>query len=111
MKLLALDISTKSTGWFISKASCGVITPSEDLSFPEKLVFFRDEVERLLRKYKPEVVVIEDTYFISNIHTLKQLVKFGGVAAEVCTRMGIKTATLTATQARRFCCGPQEGKF
>lgn len=96
----------------MSKASCGVIAPDEKLSFPDKLCFFRDEVEKLLKKYKPTVVVIEDTYFrYGNVHTLKQLVKFGGVATEVCARLGIKTETLTATQARRFCCGQQEGKF
>jgi len=112
MKLLALDISTTSTGWFVSKASCGRIEPVSTLPFPEKLCYFRDEVEKLLVRYKPDVAVIEDTYFrFGNVHTLKQLVKFAGVAAEVCARHKVQVETLTATQARKFCCGHQEGEF
>lgn len=112
MKILALDISTSSTGWFVSKASYGKIEPAPALSFPDKLCFFRDEIEKLLVCYKPEVVVIEDTYFrFGNVHTLKQLVKFGAVAMEVAARRKIQVETITATQARKFCCGKQEGEF
>ena len=114
MKVLALDISTKSTGWFVNKRSCGKIVPNKELSFGDKLVFFRLELDRLLFKYKPDVVVIEDTYYrpgFSNIHTLKALVKFAGVALEVCHFRGIKTEILTASTARKHCCGPHTEKF
>ena len=112
MKLLALDISTTCTGWFISKASYGKIEPDASMPFPDKLCYFRDEIEKLLNRYKPDVVVIEDTYFrFGNVHTLKQLVKFGAVAMEVVARRKIQVETITATQARKFCCGNQEGEF
>jgi Holliday junction resolvasome RuvABC endonuclease subunit len=114
MKILALDVSTRSTGWFITKRSCGKIIPGKNLSFGEKLVFFRQELDKLLRKYKPDVVVIEDVYYrpgFGNIHTLKTLVKFAGVAIELCTSLGIETEIITATTARKHCCGDQEGKF
>lgn len=114
MKILALDVSTKSTGWFVTKRSCGKIVPDKGLSFGEKLVFFRTELDRLLRKYKPDVVVIEDAYYRpghGNIHTLKALVKFAGVAVELCTSHGIETEIITATTARKHCCGKQEGSF
>ena len=114
MKILALDVSTKSTGWFITKRSCGKITPGKELSFDKKLVFFRQELGKLLRKYKPDVVVIEDAYYrpgFGNIHTLKTLVKFAGVALELCASYDIETVILTATSARKHCCGEHEGKF
>lgn len=114
MKILALDVSTKSTGWFVTKRSCGKIVPDKNLTFGEKLVFFRQEVSKLLRKYKPDVVVIEDAYYrpgFGNIHTLKALTKFAGVAIELCTGQGIETEIITATTARKNCCGDHEGKF
>jgi Holliday junction resolvasome RuvABC endonuclease subunit len=114
MKILGLDVSTKSTGWFITKRSCGVITPDPKLSFGEKLVVFRKELEALLEKYKPDLVVIEDAYFragFGNIHTLKALVKFAGVAQELCASLEIQTEIITATTARKHCCGTQDSPF
>jgi len=108
MAIIALDISTRSTGWFIDKRRWGTIRPDEDLIFPQKLVFFRRELEKLLKKYKLETAVVEDAYYtpkFGNIHTLKTLVKFAGVAIELCESLGIKTEIITATQARKYCCG------
>jgi Holliday junction resolvasome RuvABC endonuclease subunit len=112
MKILALDVSTKSTGWFVTKRSCGKIVPDQTLSFGEKLVFFRTELDKLLRKYKPDIVVIEDAYYrpgFGNIHTLKALTKFTGVATELCASYGIEAEIITATKARKYCCGDQKG--
>jgi Holliday junction resolvasome RuvABC endonuclease subunit len=114
MKILGLDVSTKSTGWFITKPSCGIIAPSADLSFEDKLVWFRAELSKILDKHKPDMVVIEDAYYrpgFGSIHTLKALVKFAGVAQELCASKGIQTKIITATSARKHCCGTQEGKF
>ncbi len=108
MKILGLDISTKSTGWFITKRSCGTICPAPKASFEEKLVVFRIELDHLLMKYSPDLVVIEDAYYragFGSIHTLKALVKFAGVAQELCASKGIQTEIITATTARKYCCG------
>jgi Holliday junction resolvasome RuvABC endonuclease subunit len=114
MKILGLDISTKSTGWFITKRSCGVIAPSTSLTFNEKLVVFRMELDVLLDKYRPDLVVIEDAYYrpgFGSIYTLKALVKFAGVAQELCTSKDIGVEIITATAARKHCCGKQESPF
>ncbi len=111
MKLLALDISSRSTGWFVSKRSCGIIAPPKELNLAERLAVFRVEVEHLVLKYKPDIVVIEDAYYrpgFGNIHTLKVLVKFAGVAIEVCGTHKIQVEIITATQARKYCCGNQK---
>ena len=114
MKVLGLDVSTKSTGWFITKRSCGILAPDSNLSFEDKLVWFRMELDKLLSKHKPDTVVIEDAYYrpgFGNIHTLKALVKFAGVAQELCASKGIEVVIITATSARKHCCGTQEGPF
>lgn len=114
MKIMGLDVSTKSTGWFVTKPSCGIIAPDPKLSFGEKLVVFREELDQLLTKHKPDLVVIEDAYYrpgFGSIHTLKALVKFAGVAQELCISKGIQVEIITATSARKHCCGEHEGKF
>lgn len=114
MKILGLDVSVRSTGWFVAKRSCGVITPDPKLSFGEKLVFFRLELSKILDKYRPDLVVIESAYYrpgFGSIQTLKSLVKFAGVAQELCAGKDIKTEIITATSARKNCCGKQEAPF
>ncbi len=114
VKVLGLDVSTRSTGWFITKRSCGTINPPKELSFEEKLVFFRRELLLLLEKYNPEVVCIEDVYYragFGNVHTLKALSKFAGVASEVSCSHGAKVEIITASAARKHCCGDQEKPF
>ncbi len=107
MKILGLDVSTKSTGWFIAKRSCGTIKPPGD-NFADKLVYFRAELVKLLDKYKPDLVVIEDAYYQprkGSIHTLKALSKFAGVAIEASQAKGCAVEIITATTARKYCCG------
>ena len=109
MRILALDLSSKSTGWFLSTGkSYGKIVPLASYTFEEKLVFFRKELECVVKKYVPDLVVIEDAYYspgFGNIHTLKTLTKFAGVATELCASMGIAVELITATRARKYCCG------
>lgn len=113
MKILALDLSTRSSGWFITKSSCGIIKTDEKMSFEEKLVYFRTAIVDLLEKYRPDQVLIEDAYYQprrGSIHTLKALCKFAGVAIEVCAARKIPVEIITATAARKHCCGKSEGK-
>jgi len=104
MLILALDVSTKSTGWFIDKENCGIIKIDEKLEFPDKLVVFRKELALLLKKHKPKLLVIEDVHYrrgFSNIHTVKLLAKFGGVATELASSKKIKVVLMTPTAARK----------
>jgi Holliday junction resolvasome RuvABC endonuclease subunit len=104
MKVLGLDISTKSTGWFIDQDNCGLIKIDSDLDLPQKLVLFRKELNKILKQYKPKVVVMEDVHYrrgFSNIHTVKSLAKFGGVATELAASKRMKIVLMTPTAARK----------
>jgi Holliday junction resolvasome RuvABC endonuclease subunit len=114
MKVLGLDVSTKSTGWFMTKHRCGVITPPAELCLSDKLAWFRVVLEGVVLRYSPDVMVIEDAYYQprkGSIHTLKSLSQFAGVAAEVAGTNKVKVEFITATQARKYCCGKHEGPF
>jgi Holliday junction resolvasome RuvABC endonuclease subunit len=105
--ILGLDVSSTSTGFCVLKRGrftkspkdFGVISPDKNLSLGEKLVFFRDSLQRLLEKYKPTKVVIEDV-FIRHKSVVVLLSRFSGVAIEVCTKAGLEPELLTATEVR-----------
>lgn len=85
-RVLSLDVANK-TGWaFISSSLLryGLIKVDSKLSEAKRLVYFRNELKKLLKKLKPSHIVIEDVYSGKNVNTLKLLAKFGGVAQECC---------------------------
>lgn len=88
-RVFSLDIAT-TTGWAfmstnnIKTLKFGTIETSHKLSESQRLVYFREELIKLLVKLKPTHVVIEDVYSGINVKTLKLLAKFAGVAQECC---------------------------
>jgi Holliday junction resolvasome RuvABC endonuclease subunit len=113
--LLALDVSSSSTGyavfkngrWSKAKNSFGLIKTSSSMSLGERLCKFRNEVEELIDRVKPTHIVIEDVFSGRNVKTMKLLARFNGVAVELSKR---KTDTeplivLTASVRKFLKCG------
>lgn len=85
---LSFDVSASSTGWsFLSNKSnkfeFGTIKTKPKFSTAERLDTFRKEFIKLVKKYKPTVIVLEDTFVGLNPKVNKLLSKFGGVAEQV----------------------------
>jgi Holliday junction resolvasome RuvABC endonuclease subunit len=85
-RILSLDIAT-TTGWAFYNARekkfiRGLIKTSPKNSEAKRLSYFRSELLKLFKKYKPTHIVMEDIYAGRNIKTLKLLAKFAGVAEE-----------------------------
>jgi len=66
-----------------TKYKFGVIKTKAKLDTAERLDIFRTKIIRLIKKYKPTVVVLEDTFVGMNPKVNKLLSKFGGVAEQV----------------------------
>lgn len=87
---MSFDISASSTGWAFynnrakTKFRYGLIKTSPKQSRVERLVSFKKEVEKLLKRFNPTHVVIEDLYSGLNAKTLILLAKFVGVAETCC---------------------------
>ena len=87
MKLMSFDVSSVCTGWsYFNKGKLkyfGLITRTmiKNFSVPQKLFIFKKEVDKVLLKYKPTHVIIEETY-LKNVKTLKNLMQFIGVLRE-----------------------------
>lgn len=110
--VLALDVSSSSTGyavlrsgrWNKSSVSYGLIKPPKGVvPLGQKLVYLRDEIQKLLRRVKPDVVVIEDVFSGRNVSTMKLLARFNGVAIEVSRRYLKKEPVIAlTTKVRAF---------
>jgi Holliday junction resolvasome RuvABC endonuclease subunit len=87
--IISLDISSVSTGWayFVKDKlkAFGTIKIKSSLDKSKKLSIFRVALEKLLKKYPSENVVIENGFSGRNVSTLKTLSHFSGVAQE-CVR-------------------------
>lgn len=90
MIVLSLDVSAAKTGWCIwnSKGKFefifGTIETKAKFNRGERLNQFREALVKVLKKYKPTEIVIEDGFSGINVKTLKILVEFAGVAKETC---------------------------
>jgi Holliday junction resolvasome RuvABC endonuclease subunit len=85
--ILSLDISAVSTGWtFCVKdhlRAYGIIRTEAKFSTPQRLLKFREELSKVIRKYHPSFIVVENNFAGGNIKTLKVLSEFAGVAKEL----------------------------
>jgi len=105
--ILSLDVSAKSTGWSFSVKTrlvdYGTITTSPSLKRAKRLAEFRTKLEKVLRKYKPSYIVIENGYLRRNVNTLKVLSEFSGVAKAVCMGvLGIEPYIMNVNTTRSF---------
>lgn len=87
-KVLSLDVSGSSTGWsFIAydthKTHVGIIKTTNKDCLAKRLTIFRNALIKLFIKYKPTVVLLEDTFVGRNPAVNKLLSKFGGVAEQL----------------------------
>ncbi len=97
MIVLALDVSSISTGWAnlaILKAKkakaplakvkgFGCIMPKSSLS-TERLIMFESQLKSLIYEVKPDICVIEDLNHLRNMDVVKVLASFLGTAKKVC---------------------------
>jgi Holliday junction resolvasome RuvABC endonuclease subunit len=89
MRIISFDVSSVSTGWSLFDdgrlKSYGLITRSVicDLPVVARLFIFKNDAKGLLEKYKPNYVLIEETY-MKNVKTLKTLMQFIGVLHLLC---------------------------
>lgn len=79
MSMLSLDVSSVCTGWSYFRdgklRNVGKIEMQKEYSLQEKLWWFKSQVDGFLRIFKPNEVIVEETY-LKNVKTLKTLMQF-----------------------------------
>lgn len=106
MRLLSLDISTVATGWAIFDdgkiAHSGLIEPDRNLSDSARYYWITHHVTGLIKMYKPNDVVIEDTFYLKDPTVLKKLNRIAGQVMYIWYSMSGKSPYFyMAVQARK----------
>ncbi len=74
-------------------------TPKED-TFSNRLVSLRDELRRIIKKYKPDVVAVESLFFQTNVKTAMKVGMARGVALLTIAEMRLPLVELTPNQVK-----------
>lgn len=83
-KIMGVDISSRSTGWSIIQGDklieYGKVNPTGKMSVAQKLFLFHIELKKLIERYKPDEIAIEDVPLVKSVSVAKLLARFNGVA-------------------------------
>lgn len=105
MRLLALDISSRNTGWTLLESGkptlTGDIAPPET-GHPGKLHFFRTQILDICAKHQPLQLCIEDVWAGKNKLTYKILSLYHGVVYQLSAELGLQMQIMTPSRFRRL---------
>jgi Holliday junction resolvasome RuvABC endonuclease subunit len=85
MKIMGIDISSRSTGWSIIEGDklleYGLIMPSgKSMSNAQKMYLFQVELRKIIDSKLPDAIAIEDVIQVRSVSVLKLLARFNGIA-------------------------------
>jgi len=112
MLILGIDPGLASTGWGLikqeknklQKINYGVISTSAKLSFPERLEKIHSEIDKIIKKYKPQVVAVEDIFFCKNAKTALLVGQARGVILIAAIQNKKKVYQYTPLQVKQAVC-------
>jgi Holliday junction resolvasome RuvABC endonuclease subunit len=106
-KILSFDLSTVSTGFAliyngkIIQDAYGTISPPKKLKGGAKLVFFQDEIRKIIKKLKPDLVCIESIFKGPGLIAYKSLSMHRGVVVKtIYEETGKDPCSILAVEAR-----------
>ena len=84
MKIMGIDISSKSTGYGLideqKLLEYGKIQPNHSMTSAQKLCLFSVELKKIIEKHRPDEIAIEDVVQCSSVSVTKILSRFNGIA-------------------------------
>jgi crossover junction endodeoxyribonuclease RuvC len=97
MRVLGIDPGTLTSGYGIVTEEdhklfhvvSGGISPSAKQPFPKRLSRIYDELEKIIAKYRPQAVVVEDLFVSNNIKAALKLGHARGVAILAAVNAGL----------------------
>jgi Holliday junction resolvasome RuvABC endonuclease subunit len=87
MKILGLDVSSNSTGWSIVETEptnkllgYGLVRGDSSMGTTQRLYFQGNELKKIIEKFSPDEIGIEETILIRGPKIMRTLARFSGVA-------------------------------
>ncbi len=112
MIILGIDPGTAIIGYGVIEESkiksqklkiidYGCITTTPDFSTAERLEKLHLELKKLIKKYKPDIVAVEDIFFFKNLKTAIKVSQARGVILLTIAEAKIKLAEYTPLQIKQ----------
>jgi len=113
MKVLGVDPGTLTSGFGIVSEEdhklfhvvSGGISPSAKNPFPKRLKKIYEELEKIIDKYRPNVVVVEDLFVSKNIKSALKLGHSRGVAILAAMNAGLPVFEYSPSEVKQAVVG------
>jgi len=117
MTILGFDPGTATTGFGVVKIlkkgrkksfkclTYGTIQLDSSLSIPERLKKIYLEINKLIKKYQPKLLVVENIYFFKNLKTAFQISEAKGVILLAAAQKKILIEEYSPLQIKMNVCG------
>ncbi len=113
MKVLGVDPGTLTSGFGIVSEEdhklfhvvSGGISPSAKNPFPKRLKKIYEELEKIIDKYRPNVVVVEDLFVSKNIRSALKLGHSRGVAILAAMNAGLPVFEYSPSEVKQAVVG------
>jgi crossover junction endodeoxyribonuclease RuvC len=112
MIILGIDPGVASTGWGIVKKEknqlqlidFGVITTPAKLPLNKRLLLIHEDLTRLIKKFKPEKIAVEQLFFCKNVKTALLVGQARGVILLTVMEANLPLAEYTPLQVKQAIC-------
>lgn len=113
MRVIGIDPGIERTGYGIIEESdnkyktldYGLIKTSSKKKFEARLLMLHNELEQIIKVFRPEFAVIEDLFFCKNIKTAFIVGQARGVAVLTCANYGLIYEHFTPLQVKQSVVG------
>jgi crossover junction endodeoxyribonuclease RuvC len=119
MIIIGIDPGTANTGYGIikycktknnknRKFKCldfGIIKTDPSFTAPQRLKKLNNELNKIIKKYKPKILVVENIYFFKNLKTMVPVTQAGGVILLTAAKKNIPVHTFTPLQVKMTVAG------
>ena len=109
MRILGIDPGTAVMGYGVIESNddeaalidCGALDCSKRSSMGERLIFLYNELGKIISRYKPEAVAIEQPFVAKNVRSALAIGKAQAVAILAAANKGIPSYEYTPTQVKQ----------
>lgn len=113
MIILGIDPGTATTGFGVLKSSLGKISvidygcilTSSKLEMPERLDFIGENLKKIIAKYKPHAIAVEELFFFKNAKTVISVGQARGVVLFIGKSTGLEVFEYTPLQVKQAVVG------
>ena len=95
----------EQTNRSLSAVSAGVLTTSKEHPLPHRLATLAEDLGELLTTFRPDVVVVEQVFFQTNVRTAMSVGQASGLALAAASGAGCEVAQYTANEVKQCVTG------